>query len=61
MYDGIFVNGIVQDQVEGRANGVYSLFDLSGAQIIDQTYDYLSFFNGYGVGIIPHPDRGGRF
>lgn len=51
LYDGIFVNGIVQDQVEGRSIGVYSLFDLSGAQIIDQTYDYLSFFNGYGVGI----------
>ena len=51
MYDGVFVNGIVQDQVEGRASGEYSLFDLSGAQIIDQTYDYLNFFNGHGVGI----------
>lgn len=49
--DGLFVNGIVTEQGEGWSSGVYSLFDLSGEQVIGQTYDYLDFYNGYGVGL----------
>ncbi len=52
LYDGVFVNGIVTGINDwGEAEGVYSLFDLSGQQIIENTYDYLNFYNGYGVGI----------
>lgn len=47
LYDGIFANGIYQ--ADGL--GVYSLFDLSGKQVISQTYDYLSYFNGYGLAV----------
>ena len=51
LYDGLFVNGIVTEQGQGWSSGVYSLFDLSGRQVIDKTYSYLDFYNGYGVAI----------
>ena len=49
--DGLFVNGIVTQQQDGYASGVYSLFDLNGNQVIDETYDYLVFDDGYGTTI----------
>lgn len=42
LYDGIFVNGI-------EASQTYSLFDLSGKQVISESYQYLDYYNGYGV------------
>ncbi len=56
LYNGLFVNGIVTESDEYGSDGVYSLFDLNGQQIIPQTYDYLEFYNGYGVGITKNSD-----
>ena len=47
--DGVFVNGIVEGSYGRASYGSYSLFDLTGKQIIAEKYDFLSFKDGYGV------------
>ena len=56
LHDGIFANGIVQEIADYGAIGVYSLFDLTGKQIIPETYDYLNYYNGYGHAVVVRED-----
>lgn len=51
IYDGLFVNGVRGVDAEGYPTGDYTLFDMSGRQVINQLYDYLSFYNGYALAI----------
>ena len=52
LFDGIFTNGIVGGTDEyGAAYGTYSLFDLTGKQIIPDSYRYLEYYNGYGLAL----------
>lgn len=51
VFDGKFVNGVQTVDEYGYPAGRYTLFDLNGKQVINKLYDYLSFYNGYGVAI----------
>ena len=50
-YNGIFANGIITDYYDYGSDGVYTLFDLTGKQVIADTYDFLTYYNGYAVAI----------
>lgn len=51
VFDGLFVNGVRITDEYGYPAGRYTLFDMSGKQVINKLYNYLSFYNGYGVAI----------
>lgn len=44
LYDGVFVNGLEPSQT-------YTLFNLEGEQVLEQSYAHLTFRNGYGVAL----------
>ena len=50
-YGGVFANGIVTEKYGNSSRGVYSLFDLTGKQVTNNTYDHLNFYNGYGLAL----------